>query len=67
MARPRQVNIRVPTETYDVLEAAVFVRRLRGLQDLLAPVLEQTAARLKREEAIRLAVSARRTANGPGS
>ena len=67
MGRPRQVNVRVPLETFDVLEAAVFVRRLRGFQDLLAPVLESTAAQLERDEAVRKALNARRSANGSAS
>lgn len=64
MANARQVNIRVPADTYDVLEAAAFVKRMRGLQELLAPVVEQTAGELQRDEDVRGAIAARRHANG---
>jgi hypothetical protein len=66
VVRPRQVNIRVPAEAHDVLEAAVYVRRLRGMQDLLAPLVEQAVDELQRDEAIQVVVAARRSANGKG-
>jgi hypothetical protein len=40
MKRIPQVNVRLDAETFEVLEAAVFVGRLSGMQELLRPVIE---------------------------
>lgn len=56
-----QVNIRVKSETLELLEAAVYLRRLRGMQALLLPVIEQFVEDLLREDPeIQAAVRARR-------
>lgn len=47
--RQRQINIRVDRESHRVLEAARFLRGMRGLQDLLAPEVEEYARRLRQE------------------
>lgn len=49
-----QVAVRLPQATIDVLAAAETVRRLRGHQDLLAPVVEQFANELRKDEAVQL-------------
>ncbi|MGA3057838.1 MAG: hypothetical protein ABSE70_07365 [Candidatus Limnocylindrales bacterium] len=56
----RQVNIRVPVEVYDVLDAAAWVQGTR-MQGLLAPVLKTTADRYGEKEAVRMAVAARQS------
>jgi hypothetical protein len=49
-----QVAVRLPQATIDVLTAAETVRRLRGHQDLLAPVVEEFAKELAKDEAVQL-------------
>jgi hypothetical protein len=39
----RQVNIRVSPEVHDALEAYRFAESLRGLQDVLEPVINEFA------------------------
>ena len=58
-AKEPQVNIRVTQETLDVLDAAVFVDRLRGSQELLRPVVEQLVARLVARPEVEAALRAR--------
>lgn len=55
----RQLNIQLDDETRDVLEAAVFVRDLRSMQELLRPTLEELAAKLSKEQRIQKAVELR--------
>lgn len=54
-----QVNVRVPQDVMDVLDAAAFVRDYRGLQELVAPELEDFAKRLRQEPAVDAALAAR--------
>jgi hypothetical protein len=54
-----QLNVRLPTEALDALEAAVFVRSLRSAQELVGPVVEQLATRLMADEDIAAAVKLR--------
>jgi hypothetical protein len=61
------VNIRVPVEVYDILEAAAFVRSMRGMQHLLAPLLSEKAKELQEEEAVRAAIAARQSAQRVGT
>jgi DNA-binding ferritin-like protein (Dps family) len=61
-----QINLRFPTEVVDVLEAAVFVRDLRGPQELLGPVVTEHAAKLLEDEAVQAAVSARERVRAQG-
>jgi hypothetical protein len=51
-APTRQVNIRVSKEVHAVLKAAVWVKQLRGMQALLAPVVETQAAQLRKDPSI---------------
>lgn len=60
----KQVNVRVTSETFDVLDSAAFVRGYRGMQDLLGPVIEREASRLAREDPVRDALAARRRHTG---
>jgi hypothetical protein len=41
-----QVNVRVSQEIHEILEIAIFAKRLRGMQDLLLPVIEGYAREL---------------------
>lgn len=56
---PKQVNVRVSQGVADVLEAAVYVREYRGLQELVEPELERFAAKLRAEPAVIAAIAAR--------
>lgn len=49
-----QVGVRLPQATVDVLTAAETVQRLRGHQDLLAPVVERFAKELSKDDAVQL-------------
>ena len=55
----KQVNVRVPLEVGDVLDAAAFVRDLRGLQELVAPELERFANQLQHDPEVAAALRAR--------
>lgn len=55
----RQVNVKLPTDRYRVLQAAVFVKGAGNLTALVLPVLEQFIDDLMKDEAITLAVRAR--------
>jgi len=55
-----QINIRVSTEVEEVLEAAAFVRKYRGMQKLLGPIVGEYAASLAKEEAVQAALRARK-------
>lgn len=56
---PKQVNVRVSQGVADALEAAVYVREYRGLQELVEPELERFAAKLRGEPAVIAAIAAR--------
>jgi hypothetical protein len=56
---PKQVNVRVSQRVADALEAAVYVREFRGLQELVEPELERFAAKLRAEPAVGEAIAAR--------
>lgn len=64
---PKQVNVRVSREIYDVLDAAAFVRGFRGMQDLVGPVVEREAEKLAQQAPVQDALAARRKqASGNG-
>lgn len=56
---PKQVNVRVSQGVADALEAAVYVREYRGLQELVEPELERFAAKLRGDPAVIAAIAAR--------
>jgi hypothetical protein len=55
----KQVNVRVSQMVGDVLEAAVYVREFRGMQDLVAPELERFASALRDDPKVVAVVQAR--------
>ena len=59
-AKVRQVNIRVDPDVYDVLETVRYLRDLRGMQELLEPVVETFASRAAADERVERALAARR-------
>ena len=59
MPRQPQVNVRVSQETLDVLEATTFVRRLRSPQELVGPVIDALARRLRESPEVEAALRAR--------
>lgn len=54
-----QINLRLESDTVELLEAAIYLRRHRGMQELLAPVIEEFAQQLAADEAVRRAVELR--------
>jgi hypothetical protein len=62
--KPPQLNVRLPREALDALEAAVFVRELRSAQELVGPVVEQLAQQLLAEEDVAAAVKLRASRRG---
>ena len=62
-----QINVRVPLEVEEILEAAVFVSRSRSIQQLLAPVVEAHAEKLAEDESVQAALRARRGEGAPAS
>ncbi len=54
------MNVRINPDSLDFLEAAAFVRRFRGLQELLRPIVEQFAEGLAKDPEVHAAVRARR-------
>jgi hypothetical protein len=62
-----QVNLRVDQTTMDILDAVIFVDRLRGVQELLLPAIEELAAKAKKRPEISAAVQARREADAQTS
>jgi predicted Ser/Thr protein kinase len=56
----RQVNIRVEREVYDVLETVRYLRDLRGMQELLEPIVERFASSAAEDERVERALAARR-------
>jgi hypothetical protein len=62
--RPRvrdlpQLNIRIPQDVAQVLEAAAYVHGYKGLQELIEPVVLARAAELGADEAVKAALAAR--------
>jgi uncharacterized protein (DUF1778 family) len=49
----RQINVRVAPEIYRVLKAAAAVEGHRGMQSLLAPVIEERARALESNPAVK--------------
>jgi hypothetical protein len=61
-----QVNIRVEPDVYEVLETVRFLRDLRGLQELLEPVVARFASDVSHDARVQTALEARReTLAGP--
>jgi hypothetical protein len=54
-----QVNIKLTVEQMDLLEAAVFLRRLKSSQDLIRPLVLDLLAELAENPAIIAAVAQR--------
>ena len=54
-----QINFRVEPATMEVLEAAIYARRLRGPQELLGPLIEKFAQQLATEPGVTTAMRAR--------
>jgi hypothetical protein len=60
MAEPlEQLNLRVSREAADLFQAAVFVRDLKSVQELLRPVLEAHADALRTDDSVTAAVALR--------
>ncbi len=57
-----QINFRVDPATMDILEAVIFIDRLRGMRELLLPVVEEFAAGQEKRAEVKAAVVARREA-----
>lgn len=55
----KQINIRVTLQAFEVLEAAVFVRKLRSPQDVLGPIAEQFLSSLAEEPDVKAAMGIR--------
>jgi hypothetical protein len=55
----RQVNIRIDRATYDVLETLRYLRDLRGMQELLEPVVVDFVAGASDDERVQTALRAR--------
>lgn len=67
LASRKQLNVRVSESVRDTIDAAVFVRDLRGPQELVEPALEQLAGLLRLDPLIQEALRLRargRTARG---
>jgi hypothetical protein len=58
-----QINVRVELATMEILEAAIYARRLRGPQELLGPVLEELASGLAAQPGVEEAIRARQVAD----
>jgi hypothetical protein len=56
----RQVNIRVDREVYDILETVRYLRDVRGMQELLEPVVASFALDASVDANVRQALDARR-------
>lgn len=54
-----QINLRLESNTVEVLEAAIYLRRHRGMQELLGPVIEEFAQQLADDETVRRAMQLR--------
>lgn len=60
MARTRQLNLRLPEESMDVLDAAAFLER-RSAQDLVAVAVRKVVEELGRDPDVQRVVETRRT------
>lgn len=56
----RQVNIRIDRDVYDVLETVRYLRDLRGMQELLEPIVEGFASAAAEDDRVGRALAARR-------
>ena len=56
----RQVNIRIDRDVYDVLETVRYLRDLRGMQELLEPVVSQYAAQAADDARVKTVLDVRR-------
>lgn len=56
----RQVNIRIERDVFDVLETVRYLRDLRGMQELLEPLVSGFAAEATDDERVQTALEARR-------
>ncbi len=56
----RQVNIRIERSVFDVLETVRYLRDLRGMQELLEPLVSSFAADASDDARVRVALDARR-------
>lgn len=56
----RQINIRVDSDVYDVLETVRYLRDLRGMQELLEPVVASFALDASVDSNVQQALEARR-------
>jgi hypothetical protein len=63
----RQLNLRIDSDTFDVLEAVAFLEGL-SLPELIRPAVENLAKELRADPAVQLALRARaeRTATRSG-
>ena len=55
-----QVNVRVSPEVFEILEAAIYAKRLRGMQELLRPEIDRIAQRLREEPGVQTAARGRK-------
>jgi len=56
----RQVNIRIDRGVFDVLETVRYLRDLRGMQELLEPLVSTFAADASDDARVQTALEARR-------
>lgn len=56
----RQVNIRIERGVFDVLETVRYLRDLRGMQELLEPLVSTFAADASEDARVQTALEARR-------
>jgi uncharacterized protein (DUF1778 family) len=61
-----QINIRVPPDVEEVLEAAAFVRKVKNVQALVSPLVIEHARQLAGDSAVQAALDARRQAAAEG-
>lgn len=56
----RQVNIRIDRRVFEVLETVRYLRDLRGMQEVLEPVVSEFAADVSEDTLVQTALDARR-------
>jgi len=56
----RQVNIRIERDVFDVLETVRYLRDLRGMQDMLEPLVSSFAADASDDARVQTALEGRR-------
>jgi len=59
-----QLNIRIPHDVAQVLEAAAYVHGYKGFQELIEPIVLARAAELGADKAVQAALAARQLAQG---